>query len=52
MGLRGEAGPSIQSWQIDRTHYTATPILSDGTRGPALELRALFEQFFLETSNG
>ena len=55
MGLRGERGaaaPTIQSWLLDRTRYVVTPIMSDGSTGPALELRALFEQFFLETSNG
>ena len=54
MGLRGERGqaaPTIRDWQIDRERYVATPLMSDGTQGPALELRALFEQFFLETSN-
>ena len=51
-GLRGERGaaaPTIQSWCIDRTRYTATPIMADGTLGPTLELRPLFEQFVLET---
>jgi hypothetical protein len=53
MGLRGERGqaaPTIRDWQIDRERYVATPLMSDGTQGPALELRALFEQFFLETA--
>jgi hypothetical protein len=53
MGLRGERGaaaPTIQSWMIDRTRYTATPMMSDGSIGSTLELRALFEQFFSETS--
>jgi hypothetical protein len=52
MGLRGERGaaaPTIQSWLLDRARYTATPIMSDGSRGSSLELRALFEQFFAET---
>jgi hypothetical protein len=55
MGLRGERGaaaPTIRDWEIDRTRYVATPIMSDGSRGSSLELRALFEQFFAETSNG
>src|SRR5262249_45973284 len=55
MGLRGERGqaaPNIRDWQIDRERYVATPIMSDGSTGPPLELRALFEQFLLETSNG
>ena len=54
MGLRGERGlaaPTIRDWEIDRTRYVATPIMSDGSRGSSLELRALFEQFFLETGN-
>ena len=48
-GPRGTAAPTIRDWQIDRARYVATPIMSDGTQGPALELRALFEQFLLET---
>jgi hypothetical protein len=53
MGLRGERGAAaltIRAWEIDRTRYVATPLMSDGSSGPPLELRALFEQFFLETS--
>jgi hypothetical protein len=55
MGLRGERGiaaPSIQSWCLDRTRYTATPIMSDGSIGPSLELRGLFEQFYAEVNDG
>jgi len=50
-GERGEAAAAIHAWEIDRARYTATPIMSDGSRGPLLELRALFEQFLLETSD-
>ena len=35
-------------WTLDRATYTATPVLSDGSWGPPLELRALFEQFWDE----
>ena len=42
-GERGRDAPVIRSWELDREHYTATPIMSDGTKGPPLELRALFE---------
>ena len=35
-------------WTIDRKSYVATPILTDGTIGPALELAGLFEQFQIE----
>jgi hypothetical protein len=53
-GERGPAGPAgrdgapsinIRGWKIDRATYTAVPVLSDGTLGPVLELRGLFEQF-------
>jgi hypothetical protein len=53
-GERGERGPSaapiINSWQIDRERYRATPLMSDGSEGPALELRPLFEQYHMESS--
>jgi hypothetical protein len=49
-GHRGEAGPSIVGWALDRERYLAYPLMSHGRPGPALELRALFEQFQAETS--
>jgi hypothetical protein len=49
-GHRGEAGPSIVGWALDRERYLAYPLMSNGRPGPALELRALFEQFQAETS--
>jgi len=48
-GLPGEAGPTILAWKIDRETYSATPIMSDNSEVPALELRSLFEQFEIET---
>jgi hypothetical protein len=51
-GAKGEAAPVIRAWKIDRVRYTATPIMSDSSMGPPLELHGLFEQFLLETSNG
>jgi hypothetical protein len=56
-GERGERGPqgnpglsgaTIQVWKIDRERYVATPVMTDGSEGPSLELRGLFEQFWLE----
>jgi hypothetical protein len=50
-GPRGDVGASgatIRDWRIDRERYVATPVMSDGCDGPPLELRGLFEQFFLE----
>jgi len=54
-GIRGDIGPAgtpapkLKAWKLDRHHYLATPIMTDGDEGPALELRGLFEQFNLET---
>jgi hypothetical protein len=49
-GQRGEPGPvrDIAAWDIDRKRFTASPVLSDGSKGPALNLRELFEQFQAE----
>jgi hypothetical protein len=50
-GPRGDAGASgatICDWKIDRARYVATPVMSDGSDGPPLELRGLFEQFFAD----
>jgi hypothetical protein len=50
-GPRGDAGASgatIVGWKIDRERYVATPVMADGSEGPPLELRGLFEQFFSE----
>ena len=44
-GLPGAAAPTIVGWKIDRKAYAATPILSDHSEAPPLELRSLFEQF-------
>jgi hypothetical protein len=52
-GQAGEVGPSgvtIIAWRVNRGAYTATPVMSDGTDGPALELRDLFEQFQIEAA--
>jgi hypothetical protein len=47
-GEKGPPGPTIVGWQIDRANYQAVPVMSDGTEGPPLALRALFEQFHEE----
>jgi hypothetical protein len=48
-GEKGDPGPHIVGWQIDRANYQTIPVMSDGTEGPPLELRCLFEQFDDET---
>ena len=58
-GAQGERGPkgdpapgvtSIKGWKLDRARYVATPVMSDGSSGPSLELRGLFKQFQDETA--
>jgi hypothetical protein len=49
-GLPGQPGPTIMGWQLDRERYRATPLMSGGGEGPALELRPLFEQYHTESS--
>ena len=44
-GPKGNPGDSIVAWKIDRARYLAVPQLSDGSLGPAIELRELFQQF-------
>jgi hypothetical protein len=43
-GRSSAPAPTLKSWKLDRQHYVAIPIMSDGSEGPALELRALFEE--------
>jgi hypothetical protein len=49
-GPRGAPGASIHGVKIDRTKYAVQFIMSDGSDGPRLDLRGLFEQFQLETT--
>ncbi len=54
-GPAGVAGPpgknaaTIVCWDVDRTSYSVFPTMSDGSSGPPLNLRGLFEQFLHET---
>jgi len=42
-GDRGPPGNVITGWILDRGNFRVTPRLSDGSLGPPLELRELFE---------
>jgi len=46
-----EALTSIHGVEIDRTRYVLTPIMRDGSRGPPVEFRELFEKFLLDTAD-
>jgi integrin beta 3 len=47
-GAPGAPGAVITDWVIDG--FRATPLLSDGTLGPALELRSFFEAYHSEAA--
>jgi hypothetical protein len=47
-GDPGAAAPTILAWKIDRVNYLVTPLMSDGSEVPPIEMRALFEQFVNE----
>jgi hypothetical protein len=49
-GKNGKDAPRIVSWCVNRADYSATPIMSDGSRGAVLELRELFQRFNEETT--
>jgi hypothetical protein len=50
-GQRGEPGASVRivEWDIRAKTYEAFPLMSDGTLGPPIPLRTLFEQFQAES---
>jgi hypothetical protein len=48
-GKAGKDAPRITDWAVNRENYTATPIMSDGSRGAVLDLRLLFERYHAET---
>jgi hypothetical protein len=47
-GAPGKDAATIVCWTLDRASYTVSPVMSDGTSGPPLNLRELFEQFLDE----
>ena len=47
-GERGDPAPFIVGWQIDRRAFQITPRYADGSEGPAILVRELFEQFVEE----
>jgi len=49
-GRNGRDAAAIKSWQIDHANYVVTPLMNDGTAGPPLYLRELFQRFLDETT--
>ena len=48
-GPPGSPGPTITDWAIEE--YRAAPIMSDGSTGAVLDVRAFFELFHAEASH-
>ena len=48
-GGRGEPAPAIKAWLVNKAKFTASPILTDGSVGAALELKGLFQEFLDQT---
>jgi hypothetical protein len=51
-GAKGEPGrdaAKIAGWKIDTENYLAHPVMSDGTRGAALDFKPLLTQFQADT---
>jgi hypothetical protein len=42
-GAPGRDAPRIVGWVVNREHFTVAPRFSDGSLGPLLELRELFQ---------
>jgi hypothetical protein len=47
-GERGAAAPTIKEWAV--REWRAVPVMSDGSVGPPLDLRSLFEQYHAEAA--
>jgi hypothetical protein len=44
-GLSARPAPKIKRWLIDKKRYVCTPLMSDRSLGPSIELHDLFQQF-------
>jgi hypothetical protein len=49
-GERGQAAPVVIEWRPDPEAFTIQAILSDGSAGPMIALRSLFESYHSATS--
>ena len=47
-GERGLPGPTIAAWET--RDFMAVPVMSDGSRGPPLDLRGFFEVYHVEAA--
>jgi hypothetical protein len=49
-GRDGRDAARITDWVVNRENFSATPVMSDGSRGATLDLRLLFERYHAETT--
>jgi hypothetical protein len=47
-GDKGDAGRDLVGWEIDKRNYAVIPVMNDGSKGPPISLRGLFDQFHSE----
>ena len=47
-GNRGQKGFTVAAWEIDVENYRVVPQFDDGSNGPAICMRALFEQAYVD----
>jgi hypothetical protein len=48
-GNRGQRSAEIVAWSVDFDNYTATPEFFDGSSGPPLNLRGMFQRYNEDT---
>jgi hypothetical protein len=46
---RAKAGSIVTAWKLNRERFEAVPYMANGSAGPAVNLRGLFEQYWSET---
>jgi hypothetical protein len=51
-GIDGLDAPLIVDWAVDHAAFSAVPLFADGTHGPPLNLRGLFDQYHDEARRG
>ena len=44
-GERGAPAPLVVGWDVAADDYAITPLMSDGSRGPMLHVRGIFETY-------
>jgi hypothetical protein len=40
----------VGGWEVSNVHFTAVPLMSDGSKGPVLDLHPFFQRYHDEVS--